>query len=539
MACASCGFASVRGDACPRCGARREDAQAPAPSARSQPLRAPQATPREPGSDVGTQTARVHHHRSTRGPTSRVPTPPARVAWWRALLASLAALALMSAAFWGVLRLKLRADEDAAALRPPASPKPVVSTPELQAPPLLLEVPARPIAPGSNRASGSGLSLEDLRSAQDVQSRLNGTLTEADALTMENLVRRYPQEAELRELAAAVLIKLADDDQRAQRLAPAEARIERAAALAPGSMRIDIARLNLALAAGDWSRAEGFARRVFEHDRESVEAQYTLAYVLFRLDRNRDAGELLRTLLGRREHAEARALLERIERTRADERGMTEQHLAHFNVRYDGDAHEDVGREILRALERHHASLVSTLDHTPTTIIPVILFSTQDYHTKIGQPLWAGGHYDTLDGRIRVPIGGLGTELTPELDGTLIHELCHAFIADRTRGSAPRDLHEGLAQYVEGKRLEGLLEADELKELAAGRYGGVGGFYLEALGLLEYLMTQRGQGGINDLLRVMGETSDVDGAFRTVYGRDADECRRAFRQRLRQQTGSD
>ena len=38
------------------------------------------------------------------------------------------------------------------------------------------------------------------------------------------------------------------------------------------------------------------------------------------------------------------------------------------------------------------------------------------------------------------------------MDDTLIHELTHAFVHDRTKGVAPREIHEGLAQYMEGKR---------------------------------------------------------------------------------------
>jgi len=37
-----------------------------------------------------------------------------------------------------------------------------------------------------------------------------------------------------------------------------------------------------------------------------------------------------------------------------------------------------------------------------------------------------------------------------ELDRTLLHELTHVFVADMTRGLAPRELQEGLAQLVEG-----------------------------------------------------------------------------------------
>src|SRR6185369_16136765 len=108
--------------------------------------------------------------------------------------------------------------------------------------------------------------------------------------------------------------------------------------------------------------------------------------------------------------------------------------LSHFSVRYDGEAHESVGHEILRALERHYATLASSLDHQPAATISVILFTNQAYYDASGAPAWSGGAYDTLDGHIRVPIGGLTSSLTPDMDGTLLHELTHAFVADRTHG---------------------------------------------------------------------------------------------------------
>ena len=87
---------------------------------------------------------------------------------------------------------------------------------------------------------------------------------------------------------------------------------------------------------------------------------------------------------------------------------MTEQQLSHFHVRYDGDAHEDVGREILRALERHYATLAGALDHQPPADHPGDpLLASRPTTTPAGAPAWSGGVFDHLDGRIRVPIGGL------------------------------------------------------------------------------------------------------------------------------------
>ena len=202
-----------------------------------------------------------------------------------------------------------------------------------------------------------------------------------------------------------------------------------------------------------------------------------------------------------------------------DEQGMTEQQLAHFHVRYDGDAHEDVGREILRALERHYATLTGTLDHQPASPIPVILFSREAYYDASGAPAWSGGVYDGLDGRIRIPIGGLTAEPHPG-HGRHADPRAHPRLRRRPhagRGTArdprgPRAVHGGQALGHRAAR------ASSLTALADGRIGGVGGFYLAALSFVEHLMATRGMGGMNDLLRAMGETGNVDEAFRQVHG---------------------
>ena len=138
---------------------------------------------------------------------------------------------------------------------------------------------------------------------------------------------------------------------------------------------------------------------------------------------------------------------------------------------------------------------------------------------------------------MRIPIGGLTPTLTPEIDDTLLHELTHAFVANISLGVAPREVHEGLAQLMEGKRVADLLDPTTLSALAEGRFGGVGGFYMASLSFVEYLHGQRGQGGLNDLLRAMAETGSADAAFQQVYRRDVQALRRDWSARLRQQYG--
>jgi hypothetical protein len=206
-------------------------------------------------------------------------------------------------------------------------------------------------------------------------------------------------------------------------------------------------------------------------------------------------------------------------------------------VRYDGGEHVLVGRAVLRVLDRHYATLARTFDHRPQEPIPVILLSRESYDEATGAPGWSGGLYDSFDGRVRIPIAGLTPSLTPEMSDTLLHELTHAFVANRSRGVAPREIQEGLAQLMEGKRVEDVLDEAHLAALADGRLSGVGGFYMAALSFVEHLQAQRGQGGINDLLEQMARTGSVDAAFEEVYGRDAAGVRREWENRLRRRYG--
>jgi tetratricopeptide (TPR) repeat protein len=290
--------------------------------------------------------------------------------------------------------------------------------------------------------------------------------------------------------------------------------------------------------ASDWPRAEAAARGALAVDPRQADAWVGLGYAQMRQDRNADAAEALRMAVEIRPDGATKALLARVLSDITNEKGMTEQQLSHFHVRYDGEAHEAVGREILRALERHFATLAGSLDHQPQATIPVILFTREGYYNSSGVPAWAGGHFDMLDGRIRVPIGGLTAGLTPDMDNTLIHELTHAFVHDRTRGLAPREVQEGLAQYMAGDRVEAQLNAQQLGWLADGRIGGVRGFYVSALSFMEYLVANRGMGGVNDLLRAMGDAGSVDEAFKQVHGQTFQAAQQAWRQRLRQQHGS-
>ena len=401
---------------------------------------------------------------------------------------------------------------------------------------------AVPLAPPPAVALGTSSARDPtLEADQATADRLNARLkarqrlSSEDIRAAEGLFARYPAVA--RDLLEAVLLSAAVVETEARRFDKAAAFAERAASVAPESPHSRRALLDVRLGEGDWAAAEQAGRALLALRPDDPAGARGLAHALLRQDRAREAIELLSAFLGQHEDADTRAFLSRVQHDQATERGLEEAKLAHFHVRYDGDAHEDVGREILRLLERHYATLARTFDYEPTQPVPVILLSSESYYDATGAPAWSGGLYDSFDGRIRIPIAGLSATLSPELDGTLVHELTHSFVADLSRGLAPRELHEGLAQYMEGHRMS-QLDPGRLRALADGRLGGVSGFYFGALWFAEDLLGQRGQGGINDLLHAMSTTGSMDEGFRSVYGRDFAGLQRQAAERLRQRHGS-
>ena len=110
-----------------------------------------------------------------------------------------------------------------------------------------------------------------------------------------------------------------------------------------------------------------------------------------------------------------------------------------------------------------------------------------------------------------------------DLERTLTHELTHAFVDWRTRGLAPDDVNEGLAQYLSGRRLGYRLAAS--RTVVRDGQMKVDDFYDAALSFVEYLLERHRQSAMNDLLEAMGKTDSVDEAFRRSYRQSYDELR--------------
>lgn len=168
----------------------------------------------------------------------------------------------------------------------------------------------------------------------------------------------------------------------------------------------------------------------------------------------------------------------------------------------------------------------------------VILYSGRTYFSFVSVPDWVSGLFD---GKIRIsldPEGGL----SPELSGVLAHELAHAFVRQASADRAPGWLHEGIAQWLEGKRIaRGEIRGEfrgrpahslaELESNLAGRADRAAARtnYVQALTVVEYLYERHGSGSVACLVRALGQGKSFPEALRSEVGLTPDELFRRWK----------
>ncbi len=147
---------------------------------------------------------------------------------------------------------------------------------------------------------------------------------------------------------------------------------------------------------------------------------------------------------------ENKLLKEKLEKIRKERNIAGDYQISNarnFTLLYDGERYSRVGEDILVFLEEHFDDLVNKFNHYPISSISVIIYPESDFYAVTELPQWVGG---VFDGKIRVPVKGLNT-LTSKAKRMLLHELAHAFVYSKTKGNCAKWLHEGIAQYIEGK----------------------------------------------------------------------------------------
>jgi tetratricopeptide (TPR) repeat protein len=230
--------------------------------------------------------------------------------------------------------------------------------------------------------------------------------------------------------------------------------------------------------------------------------------------------------LALRNDPEVQAALDKATRDKAEEENYRENESAHFQLKYNGTAEPGLAREVLHTLEGHYQQIESELNYSPPDPIGVVLYTQEAFGDITRAPGWVGA---LNDGRIRVPVQGL-TGVDSELSRILRHELTHSFIQQKTHGRAPTWIHEGVAQWMEGKRSDE--NAATLVEVyAAGQAAPLGQLegswmrlpgpiatyaYAWALANVEYIVQTQGMGDIERILDRLGTGTLTEQALREV-----------------------
>jgi tetratricopeptide (TPR) repeat protein len=234
-------------------------------------------------------------------------------------------------------------------------------------------------------------------------------------------------------------------------------------------------------------------------------------------------------------HQEARRLLDTIERERRVEAGFLREIGEHFIVKYRPGADAGARRKVLAALERARAHVAGILGAIQGEQVLVILYDREQFRDVTRTHAWVTGLFD---GKIRLPLGG-ALPRRSELERLLVHEYAHAVIHHRTRGRAPRWLHEGLAQALEGRipdhalsapghltltGLEALVSDPDARRARAG--------YDLALFVVGDLLERGGMGAMRALLARLAAGEPVAMATPAVYGWRLVELESQWRRQL-------
>jgi tetratricopeptide (TPR) repeat protein len=266
-----------------------------------------------------------------------------------------------------------------------------------------------------------------------------------------------------------------------------------------------------------------------------AEVRLLLAHLYDRRDDAPRVLEHLRAVLETNPaHEAARRLLDKVEREARAEAGFHREVTAHFVVKWRA-ADADARRALLAGLTTARERVVAQLGEAPRDRVTVVLYDAAQFQEVARVHGWVTGLFD---GKIRLPAGGT---LPPrrELERILVHEYAHATIHDLARGRAPRWLHEGLAQALEGAtpdpmlRVPGRPTLAGLEELlsdadpARARTG-----YDVALWVVHDLLDRGGTVAMRRLMARLAAGETITTAVPAVYGLPLAELEHQWRRVL-------
>jgi tetratricopeptide (TPR) repeat protein len=308
------------------------------------------------------------------------------------------------------------------------------------------------------------------------------------------------------------------------------------------------ATLNLALMyfylKDDWNAEHYFAELLESNPKDLMILNY-LGEIAWRNEDLIAAQNYWQRSLEAKHDKEIEGKLRKLKKEREASESYENSVSRHFMLRYDGGTADSrlVG-EISEFLEQTYQELSNQLDVYPDRPFIVVLYPQKDFFNITDAPFWSGGVYD---GKIKLPIRGL-TSVTDELRSVLTHELAHSFVDIKTSGNCPSWLHEGIAQYLEGKslddntqgRIENFLERNgpiNFSELT-GRFSGAdfrtaAVLYAVSLSFTEFLIQRYQLYQLDSLLEALGNGTSLSEAIEKTYLQSLTQLEQQWRENLR------
>lgn len=201
---------------------------------------------------------------------------------------------------------------------------------------------------------------------------------------------------------------------------------------------------------------------------------------------------------------------------------------AHFLIRFEGRENRGAGHIVALVLEEAYFKVGADLAYWPEKRIEAVLYADKEFYDITRSQSWIGAIFD---GKIKMPVGGVEVK-TVELERVIIHEYTHAMVHSLSGGRAPVWLHEGLAQYEEGKDagryrdyLKGLAGGEGGEDLSLrrleGSFTGLGReeasrAYLLSLSAVQYIVNEFGLNSVKRILTGLRDGLGIDGALRAA-----------------------
>lgn len=143
-------------------------------------------------------------------------------------------------------------------------------------------------------------------------------------------------------------------------------------------------------------------------------------------------------------NAQLTTKLEAWRREAAVHDSFSQRIASHFTIMFEGPPDQPLAARVAEMLESAYWRIGGAIGAYPRDVVPVVLYSKEQFRDVTQSPGWAGGMFD---GRIRVPVGGKIDD--SDLERVLAHELTHAIVRGLSPRGVPQWLNEGLAVLFE------------------------------------------------------------------------------------------